>query len=428
MNRPAIPGWAVTVVSVAALASCFGVDPRECGGVTGAGEDITLGASGSPLMTGDVRFDLSAPRFSLCPSGLEYPTVTGVRLVDPAGQPVPVTWEVVQGRKTQVAFHSDVSGMYQVELEYTPDPRTGRAVKTIASRVMLALDRSQAPRAELGAHCDALRRTAQGTWLCDNEVIRGTTRVESLPPEMKYLVEGSSVWGVSPDGHDVARWEDTGSGTLSATGTMTSDAGTEMGQLHSLAATSDELLVRYDHGLVQYRWAAEPSPSLSLAGESTSSDWPPPALPGWEMTWKPPLIAMAGDGVCINTLDAGTAVVTGQCLGNVFAKTADGYWTFFPTPLQPFAELSVHAMQGDGTFRKLETFRVPLGYPESWPWSMTIVSRDPDRRGEVLMIPKVQPGGPAFEDYTMRAPHPAGVERDYVWWHLSDGGTEVVFR
>src|SRR6185295_19407954 len=169
---------------------------------------------------------------------------------------------------TQVAFHSDVPGTYRVELDYTPDPRTGRAVTTIVSKVTLALDRSQAPRAQLGAHCDALRRTAQGTWLCDNEVIRGTTRVESLPPDMKYLVEGSSVWGVSPDGHDVARWEDTGSGALLAAGAMSSDAGTGMGELHSLAATNDELLVRYDHGLVQYRWAAEPAPSLSIAGES----------------------------------------------------------------------------------------------------------------------------------------------------------------
>jgi hypothetical protein len=91
MNRPAIPGWAVTAVSVAALASCLGVDPRECGGVADAGEDITLGASGYPLMTGDVKFDLSPSRFSLCPSGLEYPTVTGVRLFDPTSQPVPVT-------------------------------------------------------------------------------------------------------------------------------------------------------------------------------------------------------------------------------------------------------------------------------------------------------------------------------------------------
>ncbi|HZN91468.1 MAG TPA: hypothetical protein VFB81_02140, partial [Myxococcales bacterium] len=132
-------------------------------------------------MAGDVRFELSPARFSLCPSGLEYPAVTGVRLFDPAGQPVPVTWEVVSGRKTQVAFHSDVPGRYRVELEYTPDPRTGRAVTTIASRVAVALDRNQAPRVVLGARCAALRRTTRGTWLCDNEVFRGTSRVESLP-------------------------------------------------------------------------------------------------------------------------------------------------------------------------------------------------------------------------------------------------------
>ena len=396
----------------------------------GTSEDVVLGASGYPLMAGDVRFDLSPAKFSLCPSGLEYPTVTGVRLFDPAHQPVSVTWEVVQQRKTEVAFHSDVPGMYQVELDYTPDPRTGRAVTTIVSRVFLALDHGQAPRTELGAHCDALRRTAQGTWLCDNVVIRGTTQVESLPPDMKYLVEGNSVWGVSSDGHDIARWEDTGSGTLSATGAMSSDAGTDMGPLHSLGATSDELLVRYDHGLVQYRWAAESSPSLSLAGESTSpSYWPPPTLPGMEMTWEPPLIAMADDGfrVCINALDAGTPFVTGQCLWRVYAKTADGYWTDSSTPLKPFAKLSVHTMQGDGTFRQLGTLPVPLGYQSSSPLSMTVESQDPDRPGGVLMIPKVQPGGPALEGYAM-ASSAAGVERDYFWRHLRDGGTEVVFR
>jgi hypothetical protein len=255
---------------------------------------------------------------------------------------------------------------------------------------------------------------------------------------MKYLVAGSSVGGVSPDGNDVARWEDTGSGTLSATGTMSGDAGTEMGLLHSLAATSDELLVRFEHGLVQYRWSAESSSPLGLAGESAYPAYgPSPGLCGLDMTWEPPLIAMAVSGenprVCINTLDAGTAEVTGSCVGNVYGKTADGYWTRFSRSsdqLRPLDALSVHAMQGDGTFRQVETFLVPFEYRQepSAPMSLTVASQDLERPGRVLLLPRVQPGGTVFEGYSNGETPAAGVERDYFWWHLSDGGTGVVFR
>ena len=241
------------------------------------------------------------------------------------------------------------------------------------------------------------------------------------------------MWGVSPDGHDIARWEDTGSGTLLATGTMSSDAGAEMGPLHSLAATSDELLVRFEDGLVQYRWTAESSPSLSITGQSaTPPYYPPPELYGLEMTWEPPLIAMADNGsrstMCVHTLDMGKAVVAGRCLEGVYAKTADGYWTRSSTSPQPLDEISVHAMQADGTFRRLGTFPVPAAYQgsSSSPWLM-IESFDPDRLGKVVLLPRVQPGAPVFEAHAM-GNTPAGVERDYFWWHLSDGGTEVVFR
>jgi len=426
-------------ISLAVLAGCN--EPRDCGGVDASFDQLTTTASGFPLFTGDVTVELPPPQLSLCPTGFTYPVAIAVRVFDPGERPLVVSWEPVHGRRVRAGFHSDAPGLHRVEVDYAPDRRTGRGLTTVTSVATLMLGRNGAPRMELGARCDDLRRTAQGTWLCDHEVFRGTTRVQALRPDMKYTVSGSTVWGVSEDARDgsgvwtsvraVARWRDTGSGPLLDAGTGTFDAGQE--SLHSLAATNEELVVRFNYRLTQLGWTAGSSPSLRVVGQSTL---PPPAnaLARELMTWEPPLIAFsvndsrpgAGFGVCLYALDAGTVVPTGGCLPDPDEKTADGYWSLSRD------EVTLDVLQG-GAFRRVATLPTPQWWrttyrPPAPAPALASYSGDPDRPGTVAMIPAVQPGGLAFEGYTAGANELAGVERDYFWWHQLDGGTEVVFR
>ncbi|HVE85199.1 MAG TPA: hypothetical protein VND93_20245 [Myxococcales bacterium] len=429
MSRYAIPGLVAALALLVVLAGCN--DPRDCGGVSG-GAGWLMTASGYPVLTGDVTVEVPPAQFTLCPPGFAYPRATAVHVFDPADQPVAATFEQVNGRRIWATFHSDVPGPHRVEVDYTPDPKTGRAVTTTAAMAYLILDRSDATRLELAAQCDTLRRTAAGTWLCDNEVFRGTTRVQTLRTDMTYVVSGNTVWGVSegpksPFGavlgpHDVARWTDTGTGPLADAGTGTFDAGYEASAVHSIAATRDELVVQFDRRLTQLGWTAGPTPSLRVVGQSDTQQ---PSNVTAEMTWEPPLITLsvyssqpdAGSGLCLYTLDAGTVVPAGGCLSNPFKKTADGYWS------PGNQEWVLDAIQG-GTWRRVATFSFT-----QWSTIYKDTSGDPDRPGHMAVIPKVQPGGPVFEGYWSGPNQSFRWERDYAWWpDQLDGGTEVVLR
>lgn len=128
-----------------------------------------------------------------------------------------------------------------------------------------------APTHLLPRQCRSLQRTLQGTWVCDEAVLRGEAVVSTFP-SARLAVAGDVLWVVASNG--IERYVDTGTDLV-----LTASLGQSQASTEFLLASPDELAILFNSSVGLYRFSSgtllsagvEPwSRPFSTIGASTS--------------------------------------------------------------------------------------------------------------------------------------------------------------
>lgn len=223
-------------------------------GLTGCSEDDSFEGCAGPIpirpglpnpgivrTNGPARVYALPISFSMCEGDSStYPSSATAEVTGPAGELLPARIELgTRATVTAVQFTPEQPGPHHILLEFAPRGGIHQV------DVHAALDRSaEAPIQSLSQSCASLERTAQGAWVCDSAVVRGTESLGSFP-NSRLAVAGDVVWVV--DGLNVRRYVDTGT-ALTQTGT----AGRGLGGVEFLLASPNELVVLFNGSLALY--------------------------------------------------------------------------------------------------------------------------------------------------------------------------------
>jgi len=421
------------------LAACFGGGshpPGQCGLVMDAG-------MGGPAYF-DIHDDLLFPgtrsvfaepvRFGVCPPGYDYPAVSGVAVTAPGGAALEATWHRDLSGAVAVDFTTAELGEHAVSVTYAPDPATGQPPTTFSTTVVTARDHGGAARLGLPLRCAELHRTEPGTWICDEQVIRGGAMVGALDvgwdAGWRYAVDGASLWGATRQG-EVARWLDTGAGPLLGVNRLSASELT--GPVSAVVGSGDEVLVRSSGRLDRYVMPADGGPARAA---------------GW--------LAIPGTGTV--AWNGGRELLVAEAEGSVFVGRVCAYRlegdaivaSAAPCEMAQAAGASSGEMWGNrGNDEGLDLYRAEDGgiAHVAWvrgPGDLTaLYSRYPGESGFLyfpLSYPRrkayaifpviVAPGTAALDAFDLHGGY-RGARRDFVWTDMTtDAGTttEVIFR
>ncbi len=276
-----MPSKALCCLALAglSLAGCGGpissTPPPQCGlnggGADSAGASIALPPSADPVFLvgaeAIVTFDGSDTFGTGC-QGEQIFREARVKLFDPKNDELTPTVEVFRpgsGQvQVQVKFTPQQPGWYHVTAVLDFGSRT----PLLQKEVMATVRRLDAPMVELSAACATLERTQAGSLLCDHQVFRAGTAVQSLPLGTQVAVAGNAVWTYSNG--TLNRYVDSGAGTL--TPTPASGLSTGQTDVVQLLAREDELFViaRFNVGWYQLQGGALTKvASLALTSQET---------------------------------------------------------------------------------------------------------------------------------------------------------------
>jgi hypothetical protein len=194
------------------LAACE--SPEQCAKIAEAIELETAAPSAreSPIYVGETV----ALRLNMKYSAACKVSSTTVEVLDPSGAPFPANVTAAGPRpedQGRVEFTPQSAGWYRVRVH------TGEPINDVDTKHLYAVhDATPKAYTELPYHCEDLKRTTSGTWLCDGRVLRDGETVQTFPANSMLSVAGNTVWEYNWNWPNQVGWlrryEDRGQGQL----------------------------------------------------------------------------------------------------------------------------------------------------------------------------------------------------------------------
>jgi hypothetical protein len=218
------------------------------------------------------------------------------------GEPATVDFTPVQpgDHHVLVAFHN-VGGVHQHELRAVVDQSAGAVPFPVPTS------------------CESLERTLRGTWVCDEDVIRGGT-VEARFSSARLAVAGDVVWVV--DGTSVQRFVDTGQ-ALALTASVTHSQGEPL----FLLPSAEEVVVLHRSFVLQ-RLVFQGPNQLASTG---LTPWDAPLLLAAHSFAPPAVLLREGNRLAVVShnrfVETSSAFYTRLCpyqlVSEAFARTSE---------------------------------------------------------------------------------------------------------